>query len=266
MGWPFTSRLWSMTQGWDLDKQRRTLQVSISKRERLAGTLVFQASERNKNRRGRETYHLLPFVIPVARLRQLRICHVVSGLRWAAGCCVLVPGPVLKVVGFGGGLWGRGGPGEGGVLLQGWREHAAMAFEGFGSNFPPACQRPPRGTRTCVFSCVRSLITHSFIHSFIRSSPGAQLTHPGVTGPASGLPASREWQLYQDHRAVGNVKHTHEPIRGSHVRAPREAVVPILLPHPPTPLLYRGLSFSCKKCVAASCAQKFFNQRTFADE
>lgn len=168
-------------------------------------------------------------------------------------------------------LWGwalgEGGPrGRGGVLLQGWRERTAMTFKDFDSNFPPACQRPPRGKRTCVFSCVRSLITHSLIHSFIRSSPGAQLTHPGVTGLASGLPASREWQLYQDHRAVGNVKHTREPIRGSHVRAPREAVVPILLPHPLTALLYRGLSFSCKKCVAASCAQKFFNQRTFADE
>lgn len=133
-----------MTQGWDIEKQRRTLQVSISKREPLAGTLVFQASERNKNRRGRGTYHLLPFVIPAARLLQLLIRHVVTGLRWAAGHWALARGHVLKAiegvsshpeVGFGGGRPSGGG----GVLLQGLTDDAAVTFEAFGSDFP-ACQ------------------------------------------------------------------------------------------------------------------------------
>lgn len=180
-----------MTQGWDLDKQRRTLQVSISKRERLAGTLVFQASERNKNRRGRG--NIPPPSLCHSRGQAATAANLSCPLRAPVGGWLLraCPRPCAESGRLWGWALGEGGPrGRGGVLLQGWRERAAMTFKDFGSNFPPACQRPPRGKRTCVFSCVRSLITHSLLHSFIHSLIARNSAHtPG--GHRAGLRSAR---------------------------------------------------------------------------
>lgn len=165
-----------------------------------------------------------------------------------------------------GGLWGRGGPREGGVSYcrdgentQQWPLKVLVATSHLHANGHPEA----RGL-VCSHVFAHSSLTHLFIHSFAHCQELSSHTR-GSQGQPQVCPLHVNGSFTKITGPLG-MSNTRVSQHVEATSAPREAVVPILLPHPPTPLLYRGLSFSCKKCVAASCAQKFFNQRTFADE
>ena len=145
-------------------KPLETLQVSIGRWEWLAGTLVSQGSERNKNRwwAGKATIFLFSssrsVVLPPGSRGLLAAGAPVQGRAQVAEVMEGLA-PALTRSGLGGSI--------GSFHLQRWRKRSALASEVSVGNFPPACQEPLRGTGACLFSLTHSFIqslTHLFIH------------------------------------------------------------------------------------------------------
>ena len=169
----------SRTQGSDVDKPLKTLQVSISRWEQLAGTLVFQGSERNKNRWGTGKV-IISFLLSFQQSSsQCVILSLGSRELLAVGAPVWCHVQIVEVVEGAGSHLDRRRTGGGSRSWESYLREVektlSTGLEASVGNFPPALQESLRGTRACLFSFIHSLIhslTHSFVHSLTHS-----LTH-----------------------------------------------------------------------------------------